>query len=63
MSLASGTRLGAYQVLTCIGAGGMGEVYKAVDTRLGRTVALKIIREPLRMRGNGSSARHALFPA
>src|SRR5215469_14547162 len=46
MSLASGTRLGAYQILARIGAGGMGEVYKALDTRLGRTVAIKIIREP-----------------
>ena len=46
MSLPSGTRLGPYQILACIGAGGMGEVYKAADTRLGRTVAMKIIREP-----------------
>jgi serine/threonine protein kinase len=46
MSLASGTLLGPYQILACIGAGGMGDVYKAVDSRLGRTVAMKIIREP-----------------
>ena len=43
MSLASGTRLGPYEVTSLIGAGGMGEVYKARDTRLGRTVVIKIL--------------------
>ncbi len=43
MSLASGLRLGPYQVLGSIGAGGMGEVYRARDTRLGREVALKTL--------------------
>src|SRR5262249_26727062 len=42
MSLASGTRLGFYEIQAPIGAGGMGEVYRATDTRLGRDVALKI---------------------
>src|SRR5437870_4806897 len=45
MPLASGTRLGAYEVVAPIGAGGMGEVYRARDTRLQRDVALKILPE------------------
>ena len=47
MPLASGTRLGPYQVVAQLGAGGMGEVYKAVDSRLGRTVAIKVLPEHL----------------
>jgi serine/threonine-protein kinase len=43
MTLAAGTRLGQYEVLSLIGAGGMGEVYRAKDTKLGRDVALKIL--------------------
>jgi serine/threonine protein kinase len=48
LSLARGTRLGPYEVLGLIGAGGMGEVYRARDTRLDRTVAVKILPTGLR---------------
>jgi serine/threonine protein kinase len=43
MSLASGTKLGPYEILAPIGAGGMGEVYRAKDPRLGRDVAIKVL--------------------
>ena len=42
MSLAAGSRLGAYEILTPLRAGAMGEVYRAKDTRLGREVAVEI---------------------
>ncbi len=45
MALTPGVRLGPYEVLAAIGKGGMGEVYKARDTRLDRTVAIKVLPE------------------
>src|SRR3970282_1823625 len=55
MSLQSGTQLGPHEISSLIGAGGMGEVYRARDTRLGQTVALKLPRgglaAPLRLKG------------
>src|SRR6266849_5949927 len=43
MDLSAGTRLGAYEIVAALGAGGMGEVYRARDTRLDRSVAIKIL--------------------
>src|SRR5262245_27406190 len=43
MALSPGTRLGPYEVISAIGAGGTGEVYRARDTKLGREVAIKVL--------------------
>jgi serine/threonine protein kinase len=45
MALAPATRLGPYEILSLLGVGGMGEVYRARDTRLERTVAIKILSQ------------------
>ncbi len=47
MRLTSGTRLGLYEIVSSLGAGGMGEVYRARDPRLGRDVAIKVLPESL----------------
>jgi len=47
LALAAGTRLGPYEIVAPIGAGGMGEVYKARDTRLDRDVAVKVLPDHL----------------
>src|SRR6185369_16355053 len=47
MALAAGSKLGRYQIISRVGAGGMGEVYRARDTRLDRTVAIKVLPQHL----------------
>ncbi|HLN93348.1 MAG TPA: protein kinase, partial [Thermoanaerobaculia bacterium] len=64
MSLAAGSRLGPYEIVTPIGAGGMGEVYRARDPRLGRDVAIKVLpasfsKDPERLRRFEQEARAA----
>ena len=70
MPLAAGTRLGPYEVLGLIGAGGMGEVYKARDTRRDRSVAIKVLptelsSDPERRSscGDGREGTRLLCPA
>src|SRR5213082_307251 len=62
MALISGTKLGPYQIQALIGAGGMGEVYSARDTRLDRSVAIKVLaaslaNDPERLRRFEQEAR------
>jgi serine/threonine protein kinase len=63
--LERGARLGVYEVLAAIGAGGMGEVYRARDTNLNRPVAIKILPEIFAADADGSrdsSAKRACSP-
>src|SRR5947207_13217083 len=64
MSLSSGSRLGPYEIVSPLGAGGMGEVYRAKDPRLGREVAIKVLpaslwKDPDRLRRFEHEARAA----
>src|SRR5207244_8057382 len=64
VSLTAGSRLGPYEIISPLGAGGMGEVYRARDTRLGREVAIKVLpaavsANPERLRRFETEARSA----
>ena len=64
MTLSAGTRLGPYEIVAAVGAGGMGEVYRAKDARLGRDVAVKVLpdalaNDPERLRRFEQEARAA----
>ena len=53
MNLTSGTKLGPYEIVSLLGAGGMGEVYRARDSRLKRDVAIKVLPQALSLDATG----------
>ena len=64
MPLPANSRLGPYEIRSILGAGGMGEVYRARDTRLNRDVAIKVLAKTISQRriAAASSVKHALSP-
>jgi serine/threonine protein kinase len=63
MAIAEGTQFGPYRLLEKIGAGGMGEVYRVLDTRLEREVALKLVSDSYLVAEVGSGKWFAITPA
>jgi serine/threonine protein kinase len=63
MALSPGSKLGSYEVLSAIGAGGMGEVYRARDLRLGREVAIKVLPGSVARSGCSTSYCPTRVPA
>ena len=63
MTIAVGTQFGPYRLIEKIGSGGMGEVYRALDTRLEREVALKLVSETYLITGVGSGSPSPVSPA
>lgn len=62
MALTSGTRLGSYEIVAPIGAGGMGEVYRARDTKLSRDVAIKVLPESFTREAFSAHIAHGPIP-
>ena len=62
MTIAEGTQFGPYRLIEKIGSGGMGEVYRALDTRLEREVALKLVSETYLITGVGSGSPSPVTP-
>ena len=62
MTIAEGTQFGPYRLIEKIGSGGMGEVYRALDTRLEREVALKLVSDTYLSTGVGSGSPSPVTP-
>src|SRR5271155_5054866 len=62
MTIAEGTQFGPYRLIEKIGSGGMGEVYRALDTRLEREVAVKLVSDTYLITGHGSGSPSPVTP-